>query len=661
VLQPEKEMVLFKLVSNFEPSGDQPSSISNLIERYLSGSKNEMLLGATGTGKTFVMAKLIEKLNSPTLVIAHNKTLAGQLYGEFKNFFPHNNVGYFISFYDYYQPEAYIPTTDTYIEKDASRNDDIDRMRHFATARLLEDRHSIIVASVSSIYGIGSPEAYKGLTMKLFTGNSFPVKDLCLSLTEIQYERTNFDLTRGKFRVRGDVVEIFPSYENEVAVRISYFGDEIEEISLIKPFDGKKIRNLDSIRIYPSSHYVAEKETIQRTISQIKSELEERLEFFHRNNKLVEAQRLSERVQQDIAMLETAGYCSGIENYSRYLTSRSVGESPPTLMDYFGDDFLVIIDESHVTIPQIKGMYRGDRSRKEVLVNYGFRLPSALDNRPLNFEEFEQKLDKVLYVSATPREYELDHVNEVIELINRPTGLLDPMPSVMPAKNEIALLYDEIVKETSEGGKVLVTSLTKKMAEDLTGFLKERGVRAKYLHSDIDSMERLKIVMELRKNIFDVLVGVNLLREGLDIPEVSLVAILDADKEGFLRSESALIQTIGRAARNEKGRAILFADKVTDAMKKAISETLRRRRIQDDFNQIHGITPVSIKNKAILDIELHIPGKNLKAVSRTQKKDIYRKISELESEMSKAAAEWNFEYAAIIRDKIFEYKARIKE
>jgi excinuclease ABC subunit B len=650
---------LFKLESSFKTAGDQPQAVEKLIERFHSNSKNELILGATGTGKTFVMAKLIESLNKPTLVIAHNKTLAGQLYGEFKNFFPKNSVGYFISFYDYYQPEAYIPTTDTYIEKDASRNDDIDRMRHFATARLLEDRHSIIVASVSSIYGIGSPEAYKGLTMKLFKGNIFPVKDLTLSLTEIQYERSNFDLTRGKFRVKGDTVEIFPPYENEIAIRIGYFGDEIEEISLIKPFDGKKIRNLDSIRIYPSSHYVAEKETLKRTVAQIKDELEQRLDHFKKHNKLIEAQRLSERVERDIAMLETAGYCSGIENYSRYITNRSPGDPPPTLLDYFGEDFLVIIDESHVTIPQIRGMYRGDRARKEVLVDYGFRLPSALDNRPLNFEEFEEKLDRVLYVSATPREYETEHVQDVIELINRPTGLLDPMPAVMPAENEIELLYDEIIKETDDGGKVLVTSLTKKMAEDLTEFLKEKGIRAKYLHSDIDSIERLKIVMELRKNIFDVLVGVNLLREGLDIPEVTLVAILDADKEGFLRSESALIQTIGRAARNEKGRAILFADKVTEAMKNAISETLRRRRIQQDFNEKNGIVPVSIKNKAILDIELHIPGKNLKKINRSMKKDLYRKISELESEMNKAAAEWNFEYAAIIRDKIFEYKARL--
>lgn len=643
------------------PAGDQPQAIENLKTRFKKGSKNEMLLGATGTGKTYVMAKLIESLNVPTLVIAHNKTLAGQLYGEFKNFFPGNSVGYFISFYDYYQPEAYIPSTDTYIEKDASRNDDIDRMRHFATARLLEDKYCIVVASVSSIYGIGSPDAYKGLTMKVFTGNTFPLKHLCKSLVEIQYERSNFDLVRGKFRVKGDVVEIFPPYENEVAIRISYFGDEIEEISLIKPFDGKKIKNLDSIRIYPSSHYVAEKETLKRTVHQIQMELRERLKFFQENNKLVEAQRLSERVDRDVAMLETAGYCSGIENYSRYLTNRSAGETPPTLLDYFGKDFLVIIDESHVTIPQIKGMYRGDRARKEVLVNYGFRLPSALDNRPLNFGEFEQKLDKVLYVSATPGEYETNHTSEVVELINRPTGLLDPMPVIMPAKNEISLLYDEIVKETDEGGKVLVTSLTKKMAEDLADFLKERGIRAKYLHSDIDSIERLKIVMELRKNIFDVLVGVNLLREGLDIPEVSLVAILDADKEGFLRSESALIQTIGRAARNVKGRAILFADRITDSIKSAVAETLRRRRLQKNFNEKHGIVPVSIKNKAILDIESHIPGKNLRVKNRAQKKDLHRKISELESEMNKAASEWDFEYAAIIRDKIFEYKARLKE
>ncbi|HPS31671.1 MAG TPA: excinuclease ABC subunit UvrB, partial [bacterium] len=623
----------FKLNFQFSPAGDQPQAIEKLIERFKNGSKNELILGATGTGKTFVMANLIKALNRPTLVIAHNKTLAGQLYGEFKNFFPENSVGYFISFYDYYQPEAYIPTTDTYIEKDASRNDDIDRMRHFATASLLENEQCVIVASVSSIYGIGSPEAYKGLTLKLFVGNTFPVKDLCAGLVEIQYERSQFDLTRGKFRVKGDVVEIFPPYEEEIAVRIAYFGDEIEEISLVKPFEGKKLRNLESVSVYPSSHYVAEKETMKKAAVLIRKELEERIKYFEKNNKLIEAQRISERVTQDLAMIETAGYCSGIENYSRYITNRNEGDPPPTLIDYFGRDFLVIIDESHATIPQIRGMYRGDRSRKDVLVNYGFRLPSALDNRPLNFEEFEERLDKVLFVSATPREYEISHVSEVIELINRPTGLLDPMPQILPSTNEIATLYDEIVKETAEGGKVLVTSLTKKMAEDLTDFLKERGVRAKYLHSDIDAMERLRIVMELRKNLFDVLVGVNLLREGLDIPEVSLVAILDADKEGFLRSESALIQTMGRAARNEKGRVILFADKITDSMKNAVYETLRRRKIQQEFNELHGITPQSIVNKAILDIETHIPGKSKSEIRKAPKAKIIKIIAELETEM----------------------------
>ena len=649
----------FKLHSQFEPAGDQPEAIKKVINNFKNGSKRELILGATGTGKTFVMAHLIKALNVPTLVIAHNKTLAGQLYGEFKNFFPENAVGYFISFYDYYQPEAYIPTTDTYIEKDAARNDDIERMRHYATAHLLENRQCVIVASVSAIYGIGSPEYYKDLTIKLFVGNTYPMKKLCEDLVETQYERTNTDLTRCKFRVKGDIVEIFPPYEEDVAVRISYFGDEIEEISLIKPFEGKKIKNLDSVSVYPSSHYVAEKETLKRSVEKIKVELAERIKYFENSGKLIEAQRIKERVTQDLAMLETAGYCSGIENYSRYITNREAGETPPTLMDYFGDDFLVIVDESHVTLPQIKGMYRGDRARKEVLVNYGFRLPSALDNRPLNFDEFISKTDKVMFVSATPKEYEIDQVREIIELINRPTGLLDPLPQVLPAKNEIAELYDEIVKETAEGGKVLVTSLTKKMAEDLTDFLKARGIRARYLHSDIDSIERLKIVMELRKNMFDVLVGVNLLREGLDIPEVSLVAILDADKEGFLRSEASLIQTIGRAARNEKGRALLFADTMPDSLKNAVYETMRRRQIQEKFNAEHGITPHSVSNKAILDIEAHIPGHSKDDSPKAPRHKIIKLISELESEMKKAADSWDFEYAAMLRDKIFKYKASL--
>lgn len=647
----------FKLHSQFQPAGDQPQAIEKVIRNFQNGSKRELILGATGTGKTFVMANLIKALNRPTLVIAHNKTLAGQLYGEFKNFFPENAVGYFISFYDYYQPEAYIPTTDTYIEKDASRNDDIERMRHYATAHLLENEQCVIVASVSAIYGIGSPESYKNLTIKLFVGNTYSIQELCRDLVETQYERTQYDLTRCKFRVRGDVVEVFPPYEEEIAVRISYFGDEIEEISLVKPLDGKKIKSLDYVSIYPSSHYVAEAETLKRSIEKIRVEMEERVRYFEGAGKLIEAQRIRERVTQDLAMLESAGYCSGIENYSRYITNREEGETPPTLMDYFGDDFLVIVDESHVTLPQIRGMYRGDRARKEVLVNYGFRLPSALDNRPLNFDEFISKTDKVLFVSATPKEYEISQVSEVIELINRPTGLLDPLPQLLPVKNEIALLHDEVVSEVSAGGKVLVTALTKKMAEDLTDYLKERGVRARFLHSDIDSIERLKIVMELRKNMFDVLVGVNLLREGLDIPEVSLVAILDADKEGFLRSESALIQTIGRAARNVRGRALLFADTMTDSLKNAVYETQRRRKIQEEFNEAHGIVPKSVVNKSILDIEAHIPGHSKGDTPKAPKNKIIKLIAELEAEMKKAASEWDFEYAAILRDKIFQYKA----
>ncbi len=648
----------YLLQAPFGPAGDQPKAIEKLIKNFRGGSKRELLLGATGTGKTYVMANIIKALGRPTLVLAHNKTLAGQLYGEFKQFFPENRVGYFISYYDYYQPEAYIPSTDTYIEKDSSRNDDIDRMRHFATRSLLEGEDCVIVASVSCIYGIGSPEAYREMSVELYKGMELPVDALAKQLVSIQYERSQFELQRGKFRVRGDTVEIFPAHEDEYAVKLIYFDDVIEEIALIRPLDGKRIRALDGIKIYPTTHYVAEKATLEKARLEIAVDAEVQLAHFRSRGKLLEAQRLEERIKNDLAMIESVGYCSGIENYSRYLTGRRPGEAPPTLLDYFGNDFLLIIDESHVTIPQVRGMYAGDRSRKTVLVDFGFRLPSALDNRPLNFEEFQQRYDKVLFVSATPKEYEIREVREVTELINRPTGLLDPVIELKPAKEEVALLYDEIIKEVREGGKVLVTALTKKTAEDLSEFLVQRGVRARYLHSDIDSIERLKIVMELRKNLFDVLIGVNLLREGLDIPEVSLVAILDADKEGFLRSADSLIQTMGRAARNEKGRVILFADIVTDSMKKAIDETRRRRIIQETFNTEHGITPRTIQNKAILDIETHIPGKEKKKERKLAKKELERRIAELEVEMRRAAESWDFEYAAILRDKIFEYKSR---
>ena len=645
----------------FLPAGDQENAIKNLIAYFKNGSKKELLLGATGTGKTFVMANVIKALEKPTLIMAHNKTLAGQLYGEFVQFFPKDKVGYFISFYDYYQPEAYIPTTDTYIEKDATRNDDIDRMRHFATTNLIEHKNTIIVASVSCIYGIGSPETYSQMRVELQKNEEYPIKKLALDLIEIQYERTNFDLSRGKFRITGDIVDIFPAHETETVIRISYFDDEIESITEINALDGEKVRNLKHINIFPSSHYVAKRETLEKTIKKIEKELGEQLFLFQKQNKLIEHQRLKERIEQDIAMLKTTGYCNGIENYSRYLTNRNQGEAPPCLIDYFGKDFLTIIDESHVSLPQVRGMFNGDRARKQILVDFGFRLPSALDNRPLDFEEFYSKLDQVLFVSATPSDFEKQESEHITELINRPTGLLDPLIEVKPAKTEIETLFDEITKEIAKKGKVLVSSLTKKMAEDLTDFFNERGIRSKYLHSDIDSLERLKIIMDLRKNIFDVLVGVNLLREGLDIPEVSLVAILDADKQGFLRSESSLIQTIGRAARNKNGRAILFGNTIKPNMLFAINETIRRRKIQENFNKKNGIIPTTINGKTILNIEDFIPGKEKKNKRKLSKKIIRKKITELEKEMKKAAKEWDFEYAAILRDKIFEYKSTIKE
>ncbi|HNT28808.1 MAG TPA: excinuclease ABC subunit UvrB [bacterium] len=651
----------FEIKAPFAPAGDQPRAIAQLTKNFRGGSKRELLLGATGTGKTFVMANLIKELGLPTLVLAHNKTLAGQLYGEFKQFFPANRVGYFISYYDYYQPEAYIPTTDTYIEKDSSRNDEIDRMRHFATSQLLEGNDCVIVASVSCIYGIGSPEAYRELSVELLRGMDLPMERLCRQLADIQYERTQFDLSRGKFRVSGDIVEIHPAYEENHLVRIEYFGDTVEEILIVDPLEKRRIRSLDAVKVYPKSHYVAEKETMDRAVVAIRAEMEAQEALFKKRNKLIEAQRIRERTENDLAMMGSVGFCSGIENYSRYLTGRGPGEPPPTLVDYFGKEFLLIVDESHVTLPQVRGMFNGDRSRKEVLVEYGFRLPSALDNRPLNFDEFRERWDRVLFTSATPARYEIEQVRQVTELINRPTGLLDPVLDILPAREEVPLLFDEIVKETGAGGKVLVTALTKKMAEDLTDFLSGRGIRARYLHSDIDAMERLKIVMDLRRGLFDVLVGVNLLREGLDNPEVTLVGILDADKEGFLRGGDSLIQTIGRAARNLNGRAILFADQVTDGMKKAIDETRRRRRIQEDFNAAHGITPQSILNKAILDIESHVPGKGKKAQKKLARKELARRIAELESEMKRAAEGWDFEYAAILRDRIFEYKGLLGE
>ena len=591
----------FVLHSEYKPTGDQPEAIENLVRGFQEGNQFQTLLGVTGSGKTFTMANVIEQLNKPTLVIAHNKTLAAQLYGEFKEFFPENAVEYFVSYYDYYQPEAYVPSSDTYIEKDSSVNDEIDKLRHSATAALTERRDVIIVASVSCIYGLGSPVDYQNMTVSLRPGMVKDRDEVIKRLVEIQYNRSDLDFKRGTFRVKGDVLEIFPVNESDSAVRVEFFGDEVDRIVQIDPLTGQVKASLEHVVVFPASHYVVEAESMERAIRTIEAELEDRVAYFKSEEKLIEAQRISERTNFDIEMLRETGFCSGIENYSRHLSGLQPGETPNTLMNYFPEDFIIMVDESHITIPQVRGMYAGDRSRKETLVDYGFRLPSALDNRPLNFDEFEGYINQMLFVSATPNVYEKEHELMRVEQVIRPTGLLDPEIFVRPVEGQIDDLVGEIKKTTAEDGKVLVTTLTKKMAEDLTAYMKDVGIRVKYLHSDIDTLERSEIIRDMRLDVFDVLVGINLLREGLDIPEVSLVAILDADKEGFLRSEISLVQTIGRAARNAEGHVIMYADTITDSMRKAIEETNRRRSIQMKYNEEHGITPQTIK-KAVREV-----------------------------------------------------------
>jgi excinuclease ABC subunit B len=655
-------MAKFKLVTEYEPKGDQPQAIEKLTENILKGVKHQVLLGVTGSGKTFTIANVIANVNKPTLIIAHNKTLAGQLYTELKALFPENAVEYFISYYDYYQPEAYIPETDTYIEKEATINDDIDRMRHSATTSLLERNDVIVVASVSCIYGIGSPDAYYGMLLHLKKGETIDRNWVIRKLTEIQYERSEYDFYRGRFRVRGDVIDVFPASEEDKAYRIEFFGDEVDRLLEIDPFRGKILREVEKITVYPASHYVTPQERLKIAIENIKLELKERVKELRKMGKFLEAQRLETRTNFDIEMLETTGYCHGIENYSRHLTGRKPGEPPPVLLDYFPKDYLLIIDESHMTIPQLQGMYRGDRSRKETLVEYGFRLPSALDNRPLKFEEFEERINQVIYVSATPGRYEIEKSKGlIIEQIIRPTGLLDPVIIVKRAEGQVEDLLQEIKKRIERNERVLVTTLTKRMAEKLTEYYSELGIRVRYLHSDIEPLERMDLIRDLRKGEFDVLIGINLLREGLDIPEVSLVAILDADKEGFLRSASALIQTCGRAARNVNGTVIFYADTMTEAMKIAIEETNRRRRIQEEYNRKHNITPETIKKK-IRDIRESIYERDYWTVPLVaEEKEEYipldridEVIEKLRKEMRKAAQELEFEKAAALRDKIKE-------
>ncbi|MBB5150416.1 excinuclease ABC subunit UvrB [Ureibacillus thermosphaericus] len=654
----------FELHSSYKPSGDQPKAIEKLVQGIREGKKHQTLLGATGTGKTFTISNVIKEVNKPTLVIAHNKTLAGQLYSEFKQFFPNNAVEYFVSYYDYYQPEAYVPQSDTYIEKDASINDEIDKLRHSATSALFERRDVIIVASVSCIYGLGNPDEYRELVVSIRKGMEIERNQLLRRLVDVQYERNDVNFQRGTFRVRGDVVEIFPASRDEHCIRIEFFGDEVDRIREVDALTGEIIGERNHVAIYPASHFVTREEKMKKAIENIERELEEQLEKFRAEGKLLEAQRLEQRTKYDLEMMREMGFCSGIENYSRHLTLREPGATPYTLLDYFPDDFLIVIDESHVTLPQIRGMYNGDQARKQVLVDYGFRLPSALDNRPLKFEEFENHIHQAIYVSATPGPYEKEHCSEMVEQIIRPTGLLDPTIDVRPIEGQIDDLVDEIQKRAKKNERVLVTTLTKKMAEDLTDYLKEMGIKVEYLHSEIKTLERIEIIRELRKGTFDVLVGINLLREGLDIPEVSLIAILDADKEGFLRSETSLIQTIGRAARNANGHVIMYADTITDSMRKAIEETKRRRSIQEAYNKKHGITPKTIR-KEIPELiratqTAEVEEKYITKVTKGKKltkSELDKLIASLEQEMKEAAKALDFERAAELRDTIFELKA----
>ena len=652
----------FKVVSKYKPTGDQPQAIEKIAEGFQKGLKFQTLLGVTGSGKTFTMANIIEKIQKPTLVIAHNKTLAAQLYNELKEFFPENAVEYFVSYYDYYQPEAYVPSTDTYIEKDSSVNDEIDKLRHSATAALVEREDVIVVASVSCIYGLGDPEEYYGMMLSLRPGMEKDRDEVLRALVEMQYDRNDLNFERGTFRVRGDVVEIFPIGSSEHAIRVEFFGAEIDRITEIDVLTGEIIGTRNHISIFPASHYVTAPEKMQLAIQRIEKELEERLEELKREDKLLEAQRLEQRTNYDLEMIREMGFCTGIENYSRHLSLREAGSTPFTLIDFFPDDFLIIADESHVSIPQIRAMYEGDRSRKTTLVDFGFRLPSALDNRPLKFAEFESKINQLLFVSATPSVYEKEHSQQTAEQIIRPTGLLDPEISVRPIHGQIDDLLAEVRKTTETGDKVLVTTLTKKMAERLTDYLREAGVRVRYLHSDIDTLERLEIIRDLRMDVFDVLVGINLLREGLDIPEVSLVAILDADKEGFLRSETSLIQTIGRAARNAKGRVIMYADVMTESMDRAITETNRRRCLQQAYNEEHGIIPQTIQKKVhdVIQITKTATEKQKFGLEKDpesmSKKELKQLIAKLDKEMKHAALELQFERAAELRDKILEIK-----